>query len=425
MCSNGIAVLPSAQNPPTLTPLLTSTFDSSTNSPLMANSRTFNEPFLNTSQLIETSTHLIDQTRATKLGVPSSVKAECYLKCEEGNIYESGVFWAYVVLMSIGLLGFNIVSSTSDAVCFDILGEGNEVQYGAQRVFGTLGYGFTALCGGWAIDIMSADCDIKDYSPAFIILLVFGALDLVCCYYMRVPRIKQSKNIFQDVSKVMKKPYVKSFLVFAILAGFCEGFAIYNLFWYLEDLAKSTNTYENIKLLQGLTVAAQCLFGEVVFFSFSDKILNKLGYGHCLSFCFVCYFLRLGAIGLIPSPWWILPIELLGQGPTYALTYTTVVAYASAISPPGTSATMQGVMAGAYDGFGFALASFIGGILYTDIGGSYTFITFSLIALICAIAHAIVYHYTVEKLQSSLEYEPTKIQDNKQSSELEELKNLS
>lgn len=48
---------------------------------------------------------------------------------------------------------------------------------------------------------------------------------------------------------------------------------------------------------------------------------------------------------------------------------------------------------------GFALASFIGGILYTDIGGSYTFITFSLIALICAIAHAIVYHYAVEKLR--------------------------
>lgn len=40
------------------------------------------------------------------------------------------------------------------------------------------------------------------------------------------------------------------------------------------------------------------------------------------------------------------------QGPTYALCYTTIVAYASAISPPGTSATVQGIVAGMDDGLG-------------------------------------------------------------------------
>lgn len=40
------------------------------------------------------------------------------------------------------------------------------------------------------------------------------------------------------------------------------------------------------------------------------------------------------------------------QGPTYAMCYTTIVAYTSAISPPGTSATMQGIAAGMDDGFG-------------------------------------------------------------------------
>jgi len=40
------------------------------------------------------------------------------------------------------------------------------------------------------------------------------------------------------------------------------------------------------------------------------------------------------------------------QGPTYALCYTTIVAYASAVSPPGTSATVQGIVAGMDDGLG-------------------------------------------------------------------------
>jgi len=57
-------------------------------------------------------------------------------------------------------------------------------------------------------------------------------------------------------------------------------------------------------------------------------------------------------ISLAPTPWWILPIEFLMQGPTYALCYTTIVAYASAVSPPGTSATVQGIVAGMDDGFG-------------------------------------------------------------------------
>lgn len=42
------------------------------------------------------------------------------------------------------------------------------------------------------------------------------------------------------------------------------------------------------------------------------------------------------------------------QGPTYALCYTTIVAYASAVSPPGTSATVQGIVAGMDDGLGIS-----------------------------------------------------------------------
>lgn len=80
--------------------------------------------------------------------------------------------------------------------------------------------------------------------------------------------------------------------------------------------------------------------------------MERIGFGHSLTMCFVNYALRLGLISIIPSPWWAIGIELFLQGPTYAMCYTTIVAYASAISPPGTSATMQGLVAGIDDGFG-------------------------------------------------------------------------
>jgi len=47
------------------------------------------------------------------------------------------------------------------------------------------------------------------------------------------------------------------------------------------------------------------------------------------------------------------------QGPSYALCYTTIVAYASAISPPGTSATVQGIVAGMDDGLGELISPFL------------------------------------------------------------------
>lgn len=57
-------------------------------------------------------------------------------------------------------------------------------------------------------------------------------------------------------------------------------------------------------------------------------------------------------ISIAKNPWWILLVEFVLQGPTYALTYSTIVAYANNIAPPGASATMQGIAAGMDDGFG-------------------------------------------------------------------------
>lgn len=91
---------------------------------------------------------------------------------------------------------------------------------------------------------------------------------------------------------------------------------------------------------------------NIEFLLFSGKILKKFGYGYTFTFCFVCYALRLGLISFAPTPWWVLPVEFFMQGPTYALCYTTIVAYASVVSPPGTSATVQGIVAGMDDGFG-------------------------------------------------------------------------
>ncbi|XP_033207938.1 major facilitator superfamily domain-containing protein 6-A [Belonocnema kinseyi] len=326
--------------------------------------------------------------------ISSHTNLICNINCENFStncLYTSSTFWGFVLLLSIGNIGFNVANCISDAICFDVLGNGGEMGYGRQRVWGTIGFGITAFLAGYLIDLWSTDDDVKSYTPAFILVFIFCITDLVCCTKVELPVMPGTKHIVKDVYQLIRMKPIATFLCFATIAGILDSFIIYFLFWYLEDLASATGYMPQIKFIEGLVVAAETLGGEVIFFSFSGKILKKFGYGYTFTFCFACYALRLGLISLVPNPWWAILVEFFMQGPTYALCYTSIVAYASAISPPGTSATVQGIVAGMDDGFGFAIGSLISGILYKNFGGVITLRIFTLLAAFTSILYLIFY----------------------------------
>lgn len=319
----------------------------------------------------------------------------CNVTCDNFEdshcLYTSVTFWGFVLLMSLGNIGFNVSNCISDAICFDVLGEGGQMGYGRQRVWGTIGFGVAAFLAGYTVNLWSQGEIYKSYTPAFLLVLVFTSIDLICCTKLELPLMSGSTSILKDVFMLLKLKPIVIFLFFATLAGILDSFMIYFLFWYLEDLAMATGYMDEIKLIEGLTVAAETLGSEIIFFSLSGKILKKFGYGYTFTFCFVCYALRLGLISLAPTPWWVLPVEFFMQGPTYALCYTTIVAYASAVAPPGTSATVQGIVAGMDDGLGFAVGSLIGGILYKKVGGATTLRIFSGLAASSAFMYLILH----------------------------------
>jgi len=192
------------------------------------------------------------------------------------------------------------------------------------------------------------------------------------------------------VWELLQRPSVAIFLVFATLAGILDSFIIYYMFWFLEEVAQETGYMGSIKLIEGCVVAAECLGSEILFFLVSGKILKRVGYVNCLSFCFFMYAVRLGLISTITNPWWLVGIEAFMQGPTYALCYTCIVAYASAVAPPGTTATVQGLVAGMDDGLGYAIGSLLGGQLFKRLGGAMSFRILSVAALVTCIAHILL-----------------------------------
>ncbi|XP_062128613.1 major facilitator superfamily domain-containing protein 6-A [Drosophila sulfurigaster albostrigata] len=318
----------------------------------------------------------------------SNSSATCHLQHIGSCVYGSGKFWLFVCMLFIGTIGFNVTNSISDACCFDLLGE-EESKYGAQRVWGTIGFGSTALLAGVIVNLWTSDA-IKSFTPALIIMCVFSVMDLFSVSKLKMPKLGGSESIWQDVWQLVQQPPIVTFLVFATIAGIIDSFIIYFMFWHVEEVAAETGYMQDIKLIEGLVVAAECLAGEVPFFFYSGKIIKKLGYVHCMSMCFFFYAVRLSLISWIPNPWYLVGVELFFQGITYALCYTCIVAYASAVAPPGTSATVQGLMAGMDDGLGFSIGSLIGGIMFKRLGGRESFKYFAIAAICTCVAHIVL-----------------------------------
>lgn len=72
------------------------------------------------------------------------------------------------------------------------------------------------------------------------------------------------------------------------------------------------------------------------------------------------------------------------------------------ISPPGTSATVQGLVAGMDDGLGFSIGALFGGFLYQEIGGMKSFRVFAIIAVVTCIAHSVLRPSSTHELRATI-----------------------
>lgn len=170
-----------------------------------------------------------------------------------GCFYWTPTFWLFVILMCIGTIGFNVSNCVSDATCFDMLTD-QPMHYGGQRVWGTIGFGLTALMGGISVHIFQLDSTnaVAAITPALIIMLIFGICDMFSIKWLELPRFTSAdKTVVSKVIAMLKQKEILIFLCFATLAGIIDSFIIYYMFWYLEEIAQQTGHMDRIKLIEG------------------------------------------------------------------------------------------------------------------------------------------------------------------------------
>lgn len=305
------------------------------------------------------------------------------LSTPQSSTYQFHLFLWFAVVSWVGMA---VVVSIADAICFGLLGENASKEYGKQKMWGSIGFGIFGISAGYLVDLFSMGKAEKDYTSVFYILLIAMAVDIIVSSTLKKTEHRDREpSVLWELWDVGKEGRVLAFGWWCVGAGMCTGVVWNFLFWYTEDIA--TGDQVNwLKTLQGLLTGVQCFAGEMPFNFLSGAVLRKLGHVNVMSLVLLVYAIRFMAYSLTTNPWIFLLLEIL-HGPSLGLCWPTMVSYGDKVAPPGTKATMQGLVGGVFEGIGVSLGSFICGLLMHTYGGVITFRAFSAGALIWLAIH--------------------------------------
>ncbi|KAK4326528.1 hypothetical protein Pmani_002958 [Petrolisthes manimaculis] len=343
-------------------------------------------------------------------------------------------FWLYLLLLLLGQIAATTVESVSDAICCDIIGDGGD--YGGQRVWGLVSYGLLGLLSGCLVDFYSMDSTVKDYTPAFLLSAGCGVLDILLAgTRLKVPQADNNNKtkeeeyeeeeedereegteeeggggrregergggrgkrggpkstlVWNKMKPLLTDHRVIVFLVLAFLIGFFDGLDTTYVFVLQEDMAEGTATMQHIKLLQGLTLLVQAV-SAIPCMMMCDRLIKRLGSERVISLVVFLYSVRLLSLALashMGAVWTTVAVEVI-NGPCFGLGYTAVVMHAAALSPLGTSTTMQSVVGVCYSTLGYATASLVGGVVYEGVGGTWLYLLTGILAAVTFPVHII------------------------------------
>lgn len=261
-----------------------------------------------------------------------------------------------LLLLTVAVAFYAMLSSPVlpiiDSSVMTLLGERRD-QYGLERVWGSIGWGVSALFAGMLIQRLGLHWAFYGF------LLLYGLLFFIALRFP-IPDVSIASNFWQGLRQFAADSRWVLFLVVALVEGMSLGIFLNFLFLHLSDMGASRSI-----MSLSLTVAT---FSEVPVFLAGHKLLRRWTPVQLLAFSMALTAIRSFLYVAMAAPWQVLVISLL-HGPTYAVMWTAGVAYATQMAPAGLRTTAMGVFSGMVFGLGSALGALTGGWLYQHVGG--------------------------------------------------------
>ncbi|HUV16034.1 MAG TPA: MFS transporter [Pelolinea sp.] len=247
----------------------------------------------------------------------------------------------------------------------------NPGNYGKIRVGGTIGWGIMVLVTGYLIDHLNIGLMVIFYVNIFFNLLFLLIILIMPKTHPR-SSISQEQVSAKKVLDMLLQPGFLLFLLVIIIWGIGESSISGFLFLHIKHLGGSST-------LMG-TALAVSLVGEILVFTFADKIQARLNSQKMLLMAFVVLFAWLTGLSLIRNPNAIPLFQIFG-GAGYALLQSGSVAYVNQRAPREIGTTAQAVRGGVFSGLGVGVGSIISGLIYEGSGSVELFRIMSFIVL--------------------------------------------
>jgi len=246
-----------------------------------------------------------------------------------------------------------------DGVTIQVVVGQEEENYGKNRLWGSLGWGFTSLLSALFIDEYG-------YAVIFIgyVLISFFNLVLIIAYFPHsVNHTTEEVNL-----KRLFTPDIGFLLLHMfILAHFMAFIEIFLYIYFVNELGTSNFFVGTCVFFMTLT--------EVVVFWYGKDILNEIGYTNAFLIALFIYIARVPFYAFMGESWkeFAYFSEAL-HGVTFALAWVAAVELGSQLAPDNLQNTMQALVLAFYLRAGFGSGTIIFGILYDNYSAKTLFI---------------------------------------------------
>jgi len=297
-------------------------------------------------------------------------------------------FISLFILQLVATLSVATLMPLVDAITLESVNK-DQVKYGLQRVWGSIGFGTISAIVGLGIFLFadSEGCSVKHYSFFyfyFYFYLVFMVFCTISSFFLinAHPSAPPEFLVNKVVGVILHNVDVSLFFVVLFVTGMLTGVFEAFVFSYFIVILQAT------ALATGLCITLACLLAETPMMFFSGKIMTKISQRGCLCIALFAWGLRFLLYTFANNFWWQVPIELL-HGLTFGLMFPAASTYVAKVSPEGTTTTMQSLMQGVHFGVSKGIGSIVGGSIMKATGNN--FFTLFYIASGFAFASSILY----------------------------------
>ncbi|MEN9934406.1 MAG: hypothetical protein RLZZ387_985 [Chloroflexota bacterium] len=282
-----------------------------------------------------------------------------------GQVESFAPIFALVVVHALFMVA---VSPLADSATLAALGGAHE-RYGAQRVWGAVGWGVSTVVAGWLVERLGLGFIFWAYP-------LTGALAALAAAVMPRAELPAAANLAGATRTLLRDPRWVRFLGSALLIG-CSGALVHGfLSLYLQDLGAGGEQIGLAYLVASIS--------ELPVMALSPFVLRRWGARPLLITAGLAYTVRMAIFAAAPVPEWVLVAQLL-HGLCFAAMWTGGVVEAQRLAPAGLEATAQSLFGTFTFGIAVVLANTIGGVFYRDFGFGALFAAAAVLSLLGAL----------------------------------------